>query len=319
MGSTPEEIDNLTQEGNNLIGQGLYDDAVKVGKKLLKQRHSSAFEVLALAYAGQGKMKKAIKTLETGVEKAPTVWTLWQLLGNYRSEIEMYDQAHEAYANALACPEVWASSVHLNIAIALARQERDKEANSHLDLVDDPQMRPRADAQRMAILMKQNRYHDALVIGSDCLEGMDDSGETEPYAGVAAALGEAFWHGHQNGEQAVACAEMACMFQPAQPSALWLIREIEGHLSPNARYFRLLIEGDWNEPDEDGKALGFFISYDVVADDPAQALEYLRRFEPPEVRSSLCISEYEDIEARPDEPTGVYTYQAHNLFPHEEE
>ncbi len=75
-----------------------------------------------------------------------------------------------------------------------------------------------------------------------------------------------------------------------------------------------MVEGKWAWDDDDGP-LGVYTSYDVVADSVEEGLRLLKRFEPQEVRDSVRVEGCEDIEARPDEPKGVYRVTGYNLFP----
>ena len=68
--------------GFELVNNGEYEDALDVGMQLKSMRHTSAFEIIALAHAGLDDLEQAIEILEEGVTQGPTVWLLWQLLGN---------------------------------------------------------------------------------------------------------------------------------------------------------------------------------------------------------------------------------------------
>lgn len=50
---------------------------------------------------------------------------------------------------------------------------------------------------------------------------------------------------------------------------------------------------------------GVFATYWVVADTPEQALDFCRRFEPPDVRASLSVSAAEDLGPATGELLGV--------------
>ena len=50
-----------------------FDQALKIASRLEKLRYSAAFEIGALAHAGQGNLTEAVALLERGVEKAPDV------------------------------------------------------------------------------------------------------------------------------------------------------------------------------------------------------------------------------------------------------
>ena len=75
-----------------------------------------------------------------------------------------------------------------------------------------------------------------------------------------------------------------------------------------------MVEGEWAWDEGDGP-LGFYTSYDVVADSVEEALRLLKRFEPREIRDSVRVESCEDVEARPDERKGVYRISGYSLFP----
>ena len=105
-----------------------------------------------------------------------------------------------------------------------------------------------------------------------------------------------------------------------EPTALSLIREVEERVSKSAKYFRIMVEGQWAwEADEDSGPLGFYTTYDVVAENADEAFRFVSRFEPSEVRASLRLESTEEIEARPDDPKGVYKVTGYHLFPLEDD
>jgi tetratricopeptide (TPR) repeat protein len=101
---------------------------------------------------------------------APSVWLLWQLLGNYRSDLGRYDAAHDAYARALECPGVEPSSVHLNRAAALAREDRAEEAFEALAQVTDPALELRRESLRVGFLVDADRYPEAVKAARKTLD-----------------------------------------------------------------------------------------------------------------------------------------------------
>lgn len=312
-----ETVDVLMARGLELIQEQDFEGAVEVGEQLQAVRHSSAFEILALAHTGLGNTERAVEVLEDGTKKAPEDWALWQLLGNARAELERYDKGHEAYKKALACPDVDESSVHLNVCIALACEERFDEAIAAMSGIDDDELLLQAESLRYGIYNSQKKFDEVIDGGEKMLARLTAEDDDEVRATVQAHVGEAYWKGRDDKEKALELAWTALGICHALDEALWLIRAVDGQVSREANYYRLLIGGDWHEPDEDGKALGFFITYDVVADDVAEALMFVRPFEPEQVGESLKVSESEVLEEHLTEPKGVYTYSGHSMFPRE--
>jgi hypothetical protein len=63
---------------------------------------------------------------------------------------------------------------------------------------------------------------------------------------------------------------------------------------------------------------GYIVSYDVVADSVDEALAFVERMEAPAVRGNLRIDGHEVIEARPDDPKGVYRRSDRFYYAHED-
>ena len=303
-----------------------YKKAVKIGKKLIELRHTSGFEIQALAYAGLGKKKKAIRILEEGVQKGPGVWLLWQLLGNYYSDVENYAEALAAYDQALQCSNPDAKSLKFNRALVLNRQGKDEEALLQLQKnrgSDAINFRMRS--MEALLLQALGETTRALRIAKNVRRKLNEIEQgyiwenDDDFALVYSQLGEVFWKSENKKELALECARQALELKRNELSALTLLRNITNAYSPKAKYFRLMIEGNWPEPleTEKGKLLpaGFLTTYDVVADDREEAFAILLEFEPEEVRTSLKINETEVLEERPQDPKGVYRRTGYGFFP----
>ncbi|MCP4591619.1 MAG: tetratricopeptide repeat protein [bacterium] len=218
------DIDVLYEKGLALIEDQNYEEAIKAGEQLKASRHTSAFEILALAYAGLGDLEQAIETLEDGVQKGPSVWLLWLMLGNCRSDAERYSEAHEAYEQALRCPVVEESSVHLNASIAMSRENRLQEAKEELSLVIDPELQPRAKVHLLGIINDEGRYEDAIRDGEQMLTWLESvDADTDTLAEARVQLGRAHWEGRRSRERALGLAWDALEYCRAYGHALWLI------------------------------------------------------------------------------------------------
>jgi tetratricopeptide (TPR) repeat protein len=323
--SLEARVDKLADRGYACVQHWDYKRAIKCGKKLLKLRHTSGFEILALAYAGKGKKKKAIRILEKGVRKGPGVWLLWQLLGNYYSDRKKFKKAQIAYEKALECEHTDTASVNFNHAIVFDRQGQYQEALSALEIPEETRLLSyRVQSLKALILQQLERNEEALQIASQTQqqlltldkEFVDDN--AEELSIVWYQLGNVYWQAAQDEENALKCASYSLALRRNETEALTLIRNIENRRTPQAKYYRLLIEGDWPEEIEDKKArlrpAGFFTTYDVVADSKEEAFTYVCGFEPEEMRDSLKIEECEVLEKRPDGPKGVYRITGYGIF-----
>src|SRR5262245_5741741 len=111
-----QESEKLAEAGYQHLKDGDAEAALRVAEELESLLYTATFEIAALAHRQLGDIEAAVALLKRGLEIAPVVWVNWQLLGNYLSDLERFDEAAFAYESALECPGVWRSSVHLNQA-----------------------------------------------------------------------------------------------------------------------------------------------------------------------------------------------------------
>ena len=284
--------------------------ALSIGKKLLRIGYTGGFEVLACAYAADYDIEKAVQVLESGLEDAPTVWKLWELLGNYRSKLGRHDEVQSCYQRALKCPDVDRSVVHLNASISLEKAGRYAEALVELDRVEErDDLRARATSERMFLLGVLGRFDEALLLGRAVVQdaALWTEEHEESLATVYAELGRATWQGERDIARALEWAWKAIGSCKAQPTAARVIREARPLTSTKAHLMRLIVAGKWSEPfDGRNEPPGFFTTYWVVADSLEEALEFVRPFEPAAVRDTLAISSYVLEEPAADLAKGVH-------------
>ena len=316
--SETDRVQELGDQAFDALDQGDIETAIANAKELRKLSHSSAFEIEALALASRGDLEGALATLEEGVDRAPDVWILWQLLGNYRSDIDDFAGAFAAYERALACPDTDASSVNYNHGLALLRDARPAEALERLDLVVEGDVELLAISCRMQALNELTRHDEAFEIGTRALEQIDEQEQAEAAARVLAELGTTLWKRDGHSYAAIEHAREAIQIFKHTDTAQWLLRELEGQISPAARHFRLMVHGNWSEPSVEGEPVSFFTTYQVVANTPAQAFDLVRPFEP-ESATDLELEECEDLAPAPDAPSGVYETGPYHFYARDEE
>jgi len=315
-------VDTLIEEGRQFLELEDYDRAIAVGKRIERARHSYAFELMALAHAGRGNLQEAIATLERGVKLAPSVWLLWQLLGNYYSDTSRWNDAQQAYLRARECPNADESSIDYNVALALLREGKTADALRHCDRVSSPELQLKKSALRIdiyaasgdtakAVQYAEQVFAEAITVGEENL----DEEEAAGIAGVCSAYAHAVWK-QGDANQALQLAWQAISWWKHQETAMWLIREIENKRSCCAKHHRLIIEGVWPEPIESKEeAQGFFVTYEVVAESPEEAFDLAVRFEPECVRESLRADECEVLDEVAEVPKGVYYVSGYHQFP----
>jgi tetratricopeptide (TPR) repeat protein len=287
------DLDALMNEGREALANCDWEAAEAAAQTMLDAHYSGGFEILALAEKGRGNAARAIEVLEQGIREAPSVWLLWNLLGNCYSDESNYARAYECYRAALECPKADADYVNLNYAIALQREGKHEFALQFLDRVHGEKLAPEAAGARMRSFIEQRRYQEAFELGYGFLD-LEPNANTLSH--IICLMAEALW---KNGDRnALDFCWKAVEANPSNQDAMWLIREIEGRYSPRARGFRLVLRGQAELP--------FYVNYTVVADDEAEALRLAARFEDKAIRRSLRIEEAKPLEIEGDAPKGVY-------------
>lgn len=288
-----KKVTKLIDEGFGALEEGRYDDALGAADGLERMRHSSSFELGALALRALDREDEALERLERGVKKAPGVWLLWNLLGNVRSDGGDYEGAFAAWDSGLACEECDAGSLRLNKAIALERLGRGDEGLTELGLIDesDPSFLAHVQSARAHIFGRLGRDDERIDAARKGLDFLPDG----PHAAEARLFAELALGLHRSGgdqEEALGAAWEAVLSDRTSPQAAEAVREVEGVEEDGLVLMHLMIHGLWFEPLEKGQPSPmFFTAYTVVARDLDDALELARRFEPEPVRASLKIED----------------------------
>jgi len=315
--SIDEEIDILVDQAYEYLDEFDTKSAIKIGNKIKKLKHTSAFEVLALAYAQEDNIPEAILILREGIKVAPDVWVLWQLLGNYSSDEGNYFEAYKSYDEALNCPHVEESSIYLNYAIALKREEKHNKSLIYLDKIqsENDQLTNLSKIIRLEVLNLMGNHGEVINLANNYFSKIKEDEDESYLSSMYAEQGIAFWFLKKDANIAQKNAWEAIKINKFDHRASYLIREIENLYSPNSNYYRILIEGQWDKPIEYNSTIpNFFTSYDVVSETIDEALKFIKRFEPKNIRNSLKIDEYELLDNADDQPKGVYTVSGYSYY-----
>jgi tetratricopeptide (TPR) repeat protein len=298
------DVRKLVTEAEEALLEGDYDRAQRAAERVIEQRYSYGFELLARVHAERENVPRAIAVLQEGVAKAPQAWTLWLYLGVLRSDHGDYDAALAAFDAGLAIEGADADELHINAAIAHDRAGRPDDALMRLHEVrgtsDDAAVS--AARVRAEILNTLERPEAAAAAAKAGIARINDEMADVDVAPLHSALAKAeFAQG--NRDAALHHAWEALTLDSTDEYALWLVREIEAQYSPSAKYYRVMMHGR----DPQTEADGFWRKFDVVADDEAEALRFIERLEPEHIRETLRLDEAEVVEdASPDQPKGVY-------------
>lgn len=288
------------------------DRALDLGKKLLELKQVRGFEIVALALDQQGKSDEAISALQTGVTKAPDAFPLWQLLGNFFSERNRYNEAKDAYNRALTCTGADVDAINYDLAVMLRSAGQTLEALGICDQFANPEWGLKVRTLRASLLNNSGRCEEAAQVAlADIAELLNQPEVSEDemldLAQNYSELGRANWLGRRDGNAAFENACKALEWDRSDASALWLIRELMSMKTPTSRWFRLEVSGQWHFPLEpDQLPPPFIASYDTVADTVDDALRYAQNLEPPEIRESMIVTSVEDKGAHAEHMQGVY-------------
>lgn len=300
----PIPSESLFDDGLDALGEGRLDDVLEIARKLEARRYSGAFELRALALEEQGDKEGAVAALQEGLESAPDVWRMWQLLGNLSSDLGHYDEARASFERALACAEVERSSVQLNLAILEQRRE-DYQASLHrLDVIDDPSLWAQVTSVRMTNLLRLGHLAALMAAGEELVARVE-RGDEGHGASVAYALGSMALGAQQlerPREVAEQLALRALAYDIQSEHLLWILREVRQDYTEEARLWRLVLDGS---DGAEGTA-GFYIVHQVVADTAYEALELAREVQALRGYEALEIDDYDDEGPHADLPKGVY-------------
>ncbi|MFW5924662.1 MAG: tetratricopeptide repeat protein [Myxococcota bacterium] len=198
----------------------------------MSKRKPGAYQ-RALQLMEGGEVAEAASVLQAAVAERPGDWTLWQLLGNARDELEAPERALDAYARALACPDVWEAPVHQNRAVVLERLDRHDQALSEAErALADPDREPfEAEALNVAVtcLVELGRPDDAVELARAMLDRCEGNAPKARLAALHAELAWALWLAHDDRDAALAELRAAGRLAPQNPRIHELLAELGGH------------------------------------------------------------------------------------------
>lgn len=312
-------LNNLIERGFAALETGAYRESIRIGTVLKKLRHSSAFEILALAYLKQNKLARAIRVLEEGVAKAGRAWILWELLGNCYSDAGRYQKAEQTYQKALRVERCNRDVIHLNRAIAFDRAGKLSAAKYALRLISAPRLGRRAAACRIRIELELGNMNVArrlasLLARQSPRKDENYDSKTESEVQLACAMG--LRTSAATKAMALRCAMKAADKWPGNIDALATIRELQNKNSGKARAFRFLVRGVWTGSVGKGhRPAGFYRTVEAAGSDQIDAFRYAKPFFPKRVRKTLSIEEVKPLNDPAIIRHGVYFLSSFFFYP----
>lgn len=302
-----KEIEQIMLDGFSAAYSSDHEKAIIIGKELIKRRHSSGFEILALGYQHKGNLKKAIVTLETGVKKAPNVFKMWQLLGNLYSYTGKFQKSYDAYKRGMECPNTDLNSLNLNFAVALERDNKNIEAFEKINEIStvdaDNIFNISYWSTKFRIQNSLERFKQTIdeykkIIKEIDIDNIDKNllpNIDEFISNIHCEDALALWKTNKNNNEINEIIEKSILADKHNDKTKWLIREIRKSKSEYSYHFHIMINGEWTlNKSEDGKDMDFFTTYDVVAETEEEALGFIKQFEPPAIRDKIKIEEVKE-------------------------
>ncbi|MEM9218788.1 MAG: hypothetical protein AAGD25_31160 [Cyanobacteria bacterium P01_F01_bin.150] len=311
-----DDINTLIDTGFALVSNGEFEEAGKIGLELKSHRHTSSFEILALAYAGMEDLNKAIAILEEGIEVAPNIWQFWQLLGNYSSDLENYDKSIEYYERGIQCPDANINSLKYNLAVLYSRLEEFEKSNEIVDEVNGELFEFKRINLKMENLIDLGRPNESIDISDKYLEKIDGHDNFYDISDYYAAMSEAFLK-IEEFDAARTSAHSSVTYNKHNERAQYVLRELNMKPESGLKYLKVIVEGVWSgSDDEKEKPPVFFTTYDMAVKNNENILELIKPFEPPEVFDSLRIEEINELESDWDGLIGIYKTYGYQFYEH---
>lgn len=311
-----EDVDELMNKGFDALSRGAWEEAETLGRILREERrHTSGFEIEAMAKWELNERDEAIALLREGTGVAPSVTRLWHWLGSYLSDTGEYDAAIEAFERSSTCPGADVGLELFNLAIV---HNRKGDAAAALEVIDREMAQaaelPPAEYWfdlRTSALLKLKRWdeaEEAADAGLSILEQTEEPGEAEHElcGRLFFHKAEANWAGG-TGDVAAAreYAVQSWRMYPRRPEPLALVREIDGLRSERAKEWRLNV---FCEPSDASRAegtAGYFLPAWAIADTAEEAMSFLAALEPEQLGTPVSIEEQESIRDAPGELKGL--------------
>lgn len=304
---------NKNDQAYNLIEEGEYEKAEALGNTLIEEGQIEGYFILTDIAAENEDIPNCIKILQKGIQDLGNNWKLWMRLGNYQSDTDQFENADYSFERAQYSSEADVSLVKLNKAVlASKRKEFDKALNLIEEAREDYSMK--CYCLELDILDDQGKYDEVLksINETNFEEDYDDDKKTISkitffLANAAYQLGKI--------KEAIEYVRISLNHNRSNSQSLWLRREMYGKRNKNNKYYRIMIDGDYQDEEIVGQEMGFFTSYDVVANSLESALKEIIEFEPLDLaKDTFAIDEYEILNESSEDPSGIYLTSGFNIY-----
>ena len=176
-------------------------------------------------------------------------------------------------------------------------------------------------ALKLELLNKWKQHNKCIAVGEKCIgKSKDNEHYNADLSRIHYEVAKAYWVKEKNKDKALKHIFAAIERDNSNSNTMRLLRVIEDKRSGKSKYFRINIEGQAQGVTKlKGKIMNFISTYDVVAENKNEALDYIKRFEPEAVPDSMMIKECEVLKKNINDHKGVYKYSGGIFyFPFEE-
>lgn len=294
--------DDLLAEATQLLRAGEPDEALAIALRLSEGGEPEALALVAQVLGERGERERLIELAEAFTATYPQRSRGWELLGDARSLDGQKASALQAYAQAATCPDADPGRLACSKASALLQAGAHADARAALDAVspDSPYL-VRSAMLRLQSCNATGEHQLGLDYVASALQG---KALTAPPAELAWLMVE---EGHarlatQQHQQAALCGVRAAALDRGNEGALYVLREALGMRSEDAHRYRLQLTADLVPEAGGGR---FTAAYEVVADEPSEALALCQPLEPG--ATDFTITAFDKGEPTPELPKGVYS------------
>jgi len=297
--------DALLLEATQLLQSGDADEALTLALRLSEGGEPEALALVAQILGERGERARLVEVATSFSSANPELSRGWELLGDALSLSGEKASALQAYAQAATCCDADAGRLACSKASALLQAGAHADARAALDaLPEDSPYLVRAAMLRLQSHNATGEHQAGLDFVAEALTGKALTAPPAELAWLMVEEGHARLATNQN-QQAALCGVRAAALDRGNEGALYVLREALGMRSPDAHRYRLQLAADLVPEAGGGR---FTAAYEVVADEPSEALALCQPLEPG--ATDFTITAFDKGEPTPELPKGVYSRSA---------
>jgi len=304
---------NKIEKAYSLVEECEYEEASELAISIINDGEIEGYFILTDIADEEENYEKCIQILQKGIAEYGNNWKLWMRLGNYQSDTDLYEEADYSFERAQYSTDSDVSLVKLNKSVLASKLKKyDIALNLLEEAREDYSMK--CYSLKLGILDDQGKYEEILeLINKEQFENEYDDQE-ETLSRILFFLANASFRLDKK-EDAIDYLNTSLKQNRNNKQSLWLRREIYGNRSSNNKYYRIMINGDYEDEETKGVEMGFFTRYDVVTDSIESALKEIIDFEPLELRKeTFKIDEYEVLNEENSDPSGIYLTSGFSIY-----